>query len=107
MDRITDFSNAQFSDTDFSGDDFASPDCNSVPEAAPAVQPAAASPAPMRGQLLRFAGSWLGFSGLYAASGGAACPFCGQSTCPAGFLGAGIVGGVLAFGLQAWRRFQK
>ena len=93
--------------TDFS-------DGNSVPEEPTRVaQPAAASPAPLRGPLLfrgqwlRFAGSWLGFSGLYAASGGAACPFCGQSACPAGFLGAGIVGGVLAFGLQAWKRLQK
>lgn len=92
MDRVPDFSD---DDTAFSAD-------QSVSE-----EPAGASPAPLRGQLLRFAGSWLGFSGLYAASGGAACPFCGQSTCPAGFLGAGIVGGVLAFGLQAWRRLQK
>jgi hypothetical protein len=65
-----------------------------------------AVPASRRTQLLRLAGSWLGFSGLYAATGGT-CPFCGQPTCPVGFLGAGIVGGILAIGLQAWRRFQK
>ena len=68
--------------------------------------PADAAPAPRRTQLLRLAGSWLGFSGLYAATGGT-CPFCGQSACPAGLLGAGAVGGLLAFGLQAWKRFQK
>ena len=60
----------------------------------------------LRGQILRTGGAWLGFSGLYAASGGT-CPFCGQSACPAGLLGAGVVGGILAFGLQAWKRLQK
>ncbi len=68
--------------------------------------PADAARAPCSTRLLRIAGSWLGFTGLYAATGGT-CPFCGQPTCPTGFLSAGIVGGVLAFGLQAWRRFQK
>ena len=68
--------------------------------------PADAPPAPWRTQILRLAGSWLGFSGLYAATGGT-CPFCGQPTCPTGFLSAGIVGGLLAFGLQAWKRFLK
>ncbi len=68
--------------------------------------PANAASVPRRASLLRFAGSWLGFSGLYAATGGA-CPFCGQPTCPTGFLSAGIVGGILALGLQAWRRLQK
>jgi hypothetical protein len=63
-------------------------------------------PASRRTQLFRVAGSWLGFTGLYAATGGT-CPFCGQPTCPTGFLSAGIVGGVLAIGLQAWRRFHK
>jgi len=71
-----------------------------------APPPADAAPVPRRSHFLRVAGSWLGFSGLYAATGGT-CPFCGQSTCPTGFLSAGIVGGVLALGLQAWRRFQK
>ncbi len=68
--------------------------------------PADAAPAPRRSQLLRLAGSWLGISGLYAAAGGT-CPFCGQPTCPTGFLSAGIAGGVLALGLQAWKRFGK
>lgn len=114
MDRMTDFSETDFSETDLSGDSFASSNGKSVPEEPlAAARPAAGSPTSLRGRLLfrsgllRFAGSWIGFSGLYAASGGGACPFCGQSTCPAGFLSAGIVGGVLAFGLQAWRRFQK
>jgi len=68
--------------------------------------PQPADAAPRRTQLLRLAGSWLGFSGLYAATGGT-CPFCGQPTCPTGFISAGIVGGILALGLQTWRRFQK
>ena len=68
--------------------------------------PADAAPMPQRISLLRIAGSWLGFSGLYAATGGT-CPFCGQPTCPTGFLSAGVVGGVLALGLQAWKRFSK
>ena len=61
---------------------------------------------PRRTQLLRLAGSWLGFSSLFAATGGA-CPFCGEAACPAGLLGAGVAGGILALGLQAWKRFQK
>ena len=70
------------------------------------AEPNLPAPVRRRDRILRLAGSWLGFSGLYAATGGT-CPFCGQSTCPAGFLGAGIVGDLLAFGLQAWRRSQK
>lgn len=68
--------------------------------------PADAAVTPRRTQMLRLAGSWLGFSGLYAATGGT-CPLCGQATCPVGFLGAGVVGGVLALGLQAWKRLLK
>ena len=65
--------------------------------------PATAAPTSWKDRLLRLGGSWVGFTGLYAVTGGGACPFCGQPSCPTGFLSAGVVGGVLAVGLQAWR----
>ena len=89
---------AQFSSTEHA-------DTENTPTADNAP-PADAVPAPRRTQLLRLAGSWLGFSGLYAATGGT-CPFCGQAACPTGFLSAGIAGGILALCLQAWKRFGK
>lgn len=69
--------------------------------------PAAPKSLSWRDRILRLGGSWAGFTGLYAVTGGGACPFCGQPTCPTGFLSAGIVGGVLAVGLQAWREKRK
>ena len=54
-------------------------------------------------KLARSAGTWLGFSGLYALTAGT-CPFCGQTSCPGGALTAGIAGGILAAGLSLWRR---
>ena len=72
---------------------------------APLAEEYGPPPAPLswRDRILRLGGSWVGFTGLYAVTGGGACPFCGQPSCPTGFLSAGIVGGVLAVGLQAWR----
>jgi hypothetical protein len=57
------------------------------------------------GQLLRFFGWWLGFSGLYAMF--AVCPFCGQQGCPVGAGSAGIVGGFFALVMQNGRSFLK
>jgi hypothetical protein len=50
------------------------------------------------GQLLRFFGWWLGFTGLYAMF--AVCPFCGQQGCPVGAGSAGVVGGFFALVMQ-------
>ena len=60
-------------------------------------------PALLIKKLARPTGAWLGFSGLYALTGGA-CPCCGQAVCPVGLAGAGLVGGLLAAGLHLWRR---
>jgi hypothetical protein len=57
------------------------------------------------GQLFRFFGWWLGFSGLYAMF--AVCPFCGQQGCPVGLGGAGAVGGFFALVVQNGRGFLK
>ncbi len=54
-------------------------------------------------KLARPLGAWVGFSGLYALTGGP-CPCCGQAGCPVGLLGAGLAGGFLAAGLHLWRR---
>lgn len=53
-------------------------------------------------KLIRFVGTWLGFTGLYGLTGGT-CPCCGQPTCPVGLAGAGFVGGILAMILHLWR----
>lgn len=57
------------------------------------------------GQLFRFFGWWLGFSGLYAMF--AVCPFCGQQGCPVGAGSAGIVGGFFALVVQNGRGFLR
>jgi len=57
------------------------------------------------GQLFRFFGWWLGFTGLYAMF--AVCPFCGQQGCPVGAGGAGVVGGFFALCMQNWKAFVK
>lgn len=54
-------------------------------------------------KLARPLGAWLGFSGLYALTGGA-CPCCGQAVCP---VGAGLVGGLLSAGLHLWQRLSR
>lgn len=53
------------------------------------------------GYLLRFIGSWLGLTGLYAAF--SVCPFCGQQSCPIGLASAGAVGAFLALFIQDWK----
>ena len=53
------------------------------------------------GAALRFAGWFVGFSGLYAMS--AVCPFCGRPGCPVGAASAGMVGVVCA-GIMQWGR---
>ena len=55
-------------------------------------------------RLLRPFGAWLGFTGLYALTGGA-CPCCGLPSCPVGLVGAGFIGGLLTAGLHLWQRF--
>ncbi len=57
------------------------------------------------GQLFRFFGWWLGFSGLYAMF--AVCPFCGQQGCPVGAGSAGIVGGFFALLIQNGKSFLR
>jgi hypothetical protein len=57
------------------------------------------------GQLFRFFGWWLGFSGLYAMF--AVCPFCGQQGCPVGAGSAGVVGGFFALVAQNGRAFLR
>lgn len=49
--------------------------------------------------LLRFAGWFVGFSGLFAM--GAVCPFCGKQGCPVGSASAGFVG-LLFASLAQW-----
>ena len=57
------------------------------------------------GFLIRIIGWWLAFAGIYAMS--AACPCCGQVGCPVGASGAGLVGGVMAVGIQNWKKVFK
>lgn len=57
------------------------------------------------GQLFRFFGWWLGFTGLYAMF--TVCPFCGQQGCPVGAGGAGVVGGFFALCMQNWKAFVR
>ncbi len=57
------------------------------------------------GQLLRFFGWWLGFTGLYAMF--AVCPFCGQQGCPVGAGSAGVVVGFFAVCIQNWKAFVR
>lgn len=57
------------------------------------------------GGILRFAGWWLGFAGVYAMAG--SCPCCGQVGCPVGASGAGIVGGLMALGIQNGAAFRQ
>jgi len=57
------------------------------------------------GQLFRFFGWWLGFTGLYAMF--AVCPFCGQQGCPVGVSSAGVVGGFFALVVQNGRGFLR
>gem|GEM_PF-2046662 len=49
--------------------------------------------------LLRFAGWFVGFSGLFAM--GSVCPFCGKQGCPVGSVSAGFVG-LLFASLAQW-----
>lgn len=54
------------------------------------------------GIVVRFFAWWFGFAGIYAMT--ATCPCCGQVGCPVGAGGAGVVGGLLALGMQNWRK---
>ena len=60
---------------------------------------------PVVGFLIRIIGWWLAFAGIYAMS--AVCPCCGQVGCPVGASGAGLVGGVMAVGIQNWKKVFK
>jgi hypothetical protein len=53
---------------------------------------------PIIGNLFRFLGLWLAFTGVYAMF--SVCPFCGQVGCPVGAGSAGIVGGFFALTVQ-------
>ncbi len=57
-------------------------------------------------KLSRPAGTWLGFSGLYALMGGT-CPCCGQAVCPTNLVGIGVVGLVMTAALRLFRRFAR
>jgi hypothetical protein len=50
---------------------------------------------------IRFAGWFVGFTGLFAM--GSVCPFCGKQGCPVGSVGAGFVGLIFA-SLMQWGR---
>ena len=49
---------------------------------------------PIIGNLFRFLGLWLAFTGVYAMF--SVCPFCGQVGCPVGAGSAGVIGGFFA-----------
>jgi hypothetical protein len=53
---------------------------------------------PIIGNLFRFLGLWLAFTGVYNML--AVCPFCGQVGCPIGVGSAGVVGGFFALIVQ-------
>lgn len=53
---------------------------------------------PIIGNLFRFLGLWLAFTGVYAMF--AVCPFCGQVGCPVGAGSAGVIGGFFALIVQ-------
>jgi hypothetical protein len=54
------------------------------------------------GYVIRFFAWWFGFAGIYAMT--TTCPCCGKVGCPVGAGGAGVVGGVMALGMQNWRK---
>lgn len=53
---------------------------------------------PVIGNLFRFLGLWLAFTGVYTMF--SVCPFCGQIGCPVGTGSAGVVGGFFALIVQ-------
>lgn len=53
---------------------------------------------PVIGNLFRFLGLWLAFTGVYAMF--SVCPFCGQVGCPVGAGSAGVIGGFFALTVQ-------
>ncbi len=53
---------------------------------------------PIIGNLFRFLGLWLAFTGVFAMF--SVCPFCGQMGCPVGAGSAGVVGGFFALAVQ-------
>ena len=53
---------------------------------------------PIVGNLFRFLGLWLAFTGIYAMF--SVCPFCGQVGCPVGAGSAGVMGGFFALIVQ-------
>lgn len=53
---------------------------------------------PIIGNLFRFLGLWLAFTGVYAMF--SVCPFCGQVGCPVGAGSAGVIGGFFALTVQ-------
>jgi len=64
---------------------------------------------PVIGNLFRFIGLWIAFTGIYSMF--AVCPFCGQLGCPVGAGSAGVVGGFFALVVQNMKNlinfFQK
>jgi len=52
-------------------------------------------------RVLRLAGMWLGFTGLYSMF--SVCPVCGQQSCPVGIASAGTFGAVLTVLSQSWK----
>lgn len=60
---------------------------------------------PIIGNLFRFLGLWLAFTGVYAMF--SVCPFCGQAGCPVGAGSAGVIGGSFAFAVNNGRQFVK
>ena len=55
----------------------------------------------LKARVLRIAGMWLGFTGLYSMF--AVCPVCGQQSCPVGIASAGTFGAVLTVLSQSWK----
>lgn len=60
---------------------------------------------PIIGNLFRFLGLWVAFTGIYAMF--AVCPFCGQMGCPVGAGSAGVVGGAFALAVNNGKQFVK
>ena len=71
-------------------------------------EPMIAAPRAARFRLLlsRTARWCFGLSGVVMFSG-IPCPCCGQQGCPAGAVGVGLLGAVLAIGARIWKRVAK